>query len=105
MNEYALILIVLIALFLLLFVWLCMIIPARMARKRGRSAFGWVVASMIFWPWAIIVLACLGDTEEVRRQKIIEDEMLRKSVHEDNSQERFFANPSGKTVNDLYRRN
>lgn len=38
------------------------IIPARMARKRGRSEFGWVVLAWCISPLcALILLAILGD--------------------------------------------
>ena len=36
-------------------VWIYILLPARMAEKRGRSAFGWVLLSLIFSP----ILACL----------------------------------------------
>ncbi len=35
--------------------WLYILLPARMAEARGRSAFGWVLASILFSP----ILACL----------------------------------------------
>lgn len=41
------------ALYLLL--WLFILLPARMAHARGRSAFGWVLLSILFSP----ILACL----------------------------------------------
>ena len=36
-------------------VWIYILLPARMADKRGRSAVGWVLLSLIFSP----ILACL----------------------------------------------
>lgn len=35
--------------------WLFILLPARMAEARGRSAFGWVLVSILFSP----ILACL----------------------------------------------
>ena len=35
--------------------WLYILLPANMAAARGRSAFGWVVLSLLFSP----ILACL----------------------------------------------
>lgn len=35
--------------------WLFILLPARMAEARGRSAFGWVLVSIFFSP----ILACL----------------------------------------------
>lgn len=43
----------LVALYIVL--WLFILLPADMARSRGRSAFGWVLMSLIFSP----ILACL----------------------------------------------
>ena len=47
---------IILALFALyLVVWFYILLPASMAAKRGRSAFGWVILSLIFSP----ILACL----------------------------------------------
>ena len=35
--------------------WIYILLPARMAEARGRSAFGWVLLSILFSP----ILACL----------------------------------------------
>ncbi|ADE85036.1 hypothetical protein [Rhodobacter capsulatus] len=50
------------SLFLLWFVlWVVILLPARMARKRGRSAVGWVLVSLILSPLvAIVLLVLLG---------------------------------------------
>ena len=49
-------------LFALIFgVWLYIFLPAKMAERRGRSAIGWVLISLIFSPLiAIIALWVLG---------------------------------------------
>ena len=50
------------------------IIPARMARKRGRNEFGWVVLAWCISPfWVYILLAILGDTKEKIREDIIDE--------------------------------
>jgi hypothetical protein len=40
---------------LLFLLWLFILLPAGMATNRGRSAFGWVLVSLLFSP----ILACL----------------------------------------------
>lgn len=41
--------------------WLYIIVPAKMAERRGRSTIGWVLISLIFSPFiAIIALWVLG---------------------------------------------
>ena len=49
----------------------CLIFP--FANKRGRSGFGWFIFSVVF-------STLLGETEERRRERIIEDEKLRQSL-------------------------
>lgn len=45
--------------------WLYIWLPASMAEKRGRSAFGWVFLTFIFSPFiTIIALLVLGSTFE-----------------------------------------
>ena len=42
--------------------WLFILLPARMAEARGRSALGWVLISLFFSPFcAIFFLWLLGD--------------------------------------------
>ena len=56
------------------FVYLFFIIPARMARKRGRSEVGWVLLGFCISPfWVYILLAILGDTKEKIKQDIIDE--------------------------------
>lgn len=43
--------------------WLLILLPARMAEARGRSAVVWVLLSLIFSPFlAIFLLWLLGDS-------------------------------------------
>ena len=66
--------------------WLCVLsllamIPASMAKKRGRSYGGWWLFSIIFsFILGMLFVLALGETDEHRRQRIIEEERLRKSV-------------------------
>ncbi|NPD21431.1 hypothetical protein [Alterinioella nitratireducens] len=48
--------------------WIYILLPAGMATKRGRSAFGWVVLSLIFSPiLACLLLLLLGDNPNAQR--------------------------------------
>lgn len=54
----------------LLFLWLYIFLPMKMAKKRGRSKLGWVLLFWLISPlWGTILLLVLGDSKE----KIIED--------------------------------
>lgn len=47
--------------------WLFILLPARMAEARGRSAFGWVLVSLVFSPFlAILLLLLLGNAPDRR---------------------------------------
>lgn len=93
------------ALVLIAFITLCMI-PVSMAKKRGRSQFGWFLFSFLLSPiLGVIVLACLGETEEKRRRRIWEEEELRQEIGRKCARiddARSF-NPSSRTINDMYR--
>lgn len=57
---------------LVLILWFYIFLPAKMAKKRGRSAIGWILLFWIISPlWGSIVLLVLGDS----KQKIREDIM------------------------------
>jgi hypothetical protein len=103
---------------LILLIWgLICAIPSKMARSRGRSYWGWFLFSFFFSPLlSIIILACLGDTEERRKEKIYEAEEIRLSLErrysrqensneENSTQNPQIPNPTGKTINDLYKQN
>ena len=69
---------VLILLFILAIIIILMIIPIKMANQRGRSAFGWFLFSIIFSPFlAMLFLLLLGETDDKRYERIIEEEELR----------------------------
>ncbi|MCF1710387.1 hypothetical protein L0V05_16375 [Tabrizicola sp. J26] len=45
--------------------WLFILLPARMAEARGRSAIGWVLVSLFFSPLlAVFLLWVLGDAPD-----------------------------------------
>ena len=66
--------IIAIILALIVILWLYIFLPAKMARKRGRSTIGWI---LLFWTisplWGIIVLLVLGDSKQKIREDIIEE--------------------------------
>ncbi|MFG5857407.1 hypothetical protein LDB17_04295 [Dysgonomonas sp. Shenzhen-Wh21] len=46
-----------------------------MACKNGRSSFYWVAFSLCLTPIvSIILLSCIGETEEKRRERLLKDE-------------------------------
>ncbi|MBR2501737.1 MAG: hypothetical protein IKB68_04615 [Rikenellaceae bacterium] len=54
----------------LLFIYL----PMKMARKRGRSAFGWILIFWILNPlWGAILLLILGDSQQKVKEDIIKE--------------------------------
>lgn len=62
------------------------LIPASMARTRGRSQFGWFICSLLLSPLiAILILLCLGETDARRLEKIREEEELRASIRKQNN--------------------
>ena len=66
--------IVIAVLFSLLFLWYFWVrLPAQMARKRGRSALGWVLLFWFLSPiWGVILLLIAGDSQEKISREIIE---------------------------------
>lgn len=71
-KETILIIAIIIALIFIL--WLYIFLPAKMARKRGRNAIGWVLLFWIISPfWGIIVLLVLGDSKQKIREDIMEE--------------------------------
>jgi len=66
--------IVIAVLFSLLFLWYFWVrLPAQMARKRGRSALGWVLLFWFLSPiWGVILLLIVGDSQEKISREIIE---------------------------------
>ena len=79
------------------------------AKKRGRSYGGWLWLAFLCSPFLIaILLIAMGETEEKRKERIIEEEEVkeqvrRKFTHPESTTERNF-NPSAKTIGDMYKR-
>lgn len=66
--------IIAIILALIVILWLYIFLPAKMARKRGRSTIGWILLFWFISPlWGIIVLLVLGDSKQKIREDIIEE--------------------------------
>lgn len=65
---------ILFAILALLFLWYFWVrLPAQMARKRGRSALGWVLLFWIISPfWGVILLLIVGDSQEKISRDIVE---------------------------------
>lgn len=65
---------ILVAILALLFLWYFWVrLPAQMARKRGRSALGWVLLFWVISPfWGIILLLIVGDSQEKISRDIVE---------------------------------
>jgi MFS family permease len=106
MNNGESLALLFILLVLVAFVALCMI-PVSMAKKRGRSQFGWFLISFFLSPiLGVIILACLGETDEKRRWRILEEEELRQGIGRKhaNTDDVRPLNPSGRTINDVYKR-
>ena len=54
-----------------------------MACKNGRSAFYWVTFSLCLTPIvSIILLSCIGETEEKRRERLLKDEEYLRMMRE-----------------------
>ena len=61
--------------FALLIIYLLLIyLPMTMARKRGRSVFGWILLFWILNPlWGAILLLILGDSRQKMKEDIIKE--------------------------------
>ena len=81
-----------------------------MAKKRGRSVLGWFLLSffLISPLLGVIGLAFLGETEEKRKNRIMEEEELKELVSRRHSYKQSTPeksiNPAAKTIGDMYKR-
>lgn len=49
-------------------------LPVKMARKRGRSAIGWILICWLITPfWGLILLSILGDSRDKIKQDILNE--------------------------------
>lgn len=54
---------------------------AAIANKQGRSGVLWFFLSILLNPFfSILILIALGDTDEKRKQKVLEEEQIRLSI-------------------------
>ena len=91
-----------------------------MANERGRSREGWFFLSILTTPiFTMLLLSIMGDSDDRRREKIIKEEELRRSVsdrseraaHSGSSTKSGDGRPlnerykiEGETINDRYKR-
>ena len=57
-----------------------LVVPYKMATKRGRNSIGWTIFSFFFPFMGIIFLACLGETDWQRMKRIEEEEEWRMAL-------------------------
>lgn len=56
---------------LIVLLWLYILLPANMAKKRGRSVAGWIILFWIISPlWGTIALLVLGDSKKKLKEDI-----------------------------------
>lgn len=84
-------------------------IPVKMANKRGRSGLGWFIFCLFFSPFlAMLLLAVLGETDEKRKERIIEEEKLRNkyrdpiATNSTNEIKNWLQANPGRSLNDYY---
>ena len=105
-------------------IWLALwVLTGCMAAKRGRSAFGWMMLSLLLSSLlTVIILAFIGETHKRHMQRIAEEERYRGQIarkyandaprqyaeptRQTTDHERYKpqSNPLGKTINDLYKK-
>ena len=107
-------------------IWLALwVLTGCMAAKRGRSAFGWMMLSLLLSSLlTVIILAFIGETQKRKYQRIEAEERYRSQIarkYSDDTPRRYAeppqpttdherykpqstANPLGKTINDLYKK-
>ena len=80
-TSIVILLVILIGIAYIIFIPICV---AVIANKQGRSGLIWFFLSILLNPFfSILILIALGDTDEKRKQKVIEDEKVRLSIRND----------------------
>lgn len=118
-NGSALLLVFIIIIILALLIGSCAVV-ASVAKRRGRSVVGWIIFSFFALPLAIILLLCLGETDEKRKERLEEEALIQwqvwdrqnrlkekenepKQQEEHRTIQEIQQNP-GTTINDRYRK-
>lgn len=93
---------------------LSFVIPIKQANKYGRDSLFWFFISLIASPYvAILSLHFLGETDEKRKERIMEEEKLRsfnmkpiadKIEYSESGLESWLKNNPTKTLSDYYNR-
>jgi|GEM_PF-1673493 len=84
MESYGLVFI-LFLLIVITFLIVLLIIPVKMANRRGRSGILWFLFSLIISPFlSMLFLFLLGETDEKREERIIQEEILRNQYRNSN---------------------
>lgn len=119
-NGSALLLVFIIIIILALLIGSCAVV-ASVAKRRGRSVVGWIIFSFFALPLAIILLLCLGETDEKRKERLEDEALIQwqvwdrqnrlkekenepKQQEEHRTIQEIQQNP-GTTINDRYRKN
>ena len=91
------------------FIFFFLNIIVEIANKRGRSSFGWFMLSLFVSPIiTAFFLAVLGETDEKREGRIIEEEKIRNryrnpvNANSVSDLEIWLKENPGKSVNDYY---
>lgn len=116
-NFEVVLFVLLIIIVLAVIIGSCAVVSS-MANKRGRSEIGWVIVSLFLFPLSIILLLCLGETDEKRKERIEGEALIFWSVwdrqnrlsnqEEDEHKKQEMVSevqekPSGITLNDMYK--
>ncbi|WP_284652105.1 hypothetical protein [Flavobacterium terrisoli] len=108
--EWKALLFIFVVLLILSFIILLLVVPVKMANRRGRSAFVWFLVSLLISPFlSMLFLYLLGETDEKKRELVIEDERLRNqyrnpvTTNSESNFEIWLKENPGKTINDYYR--
>lgn len=76
---------ILFLLIVITFLIVLLTIPVKMANRRGRSGIIWFLFSLIISPFlSMLFLFLLGETDEKREERIIQEEILRSQYRNSN---------------------
>ena len=79
LSVFALVLIII---HLIIFYVSFLIVVVNMATDRGRSMSGWLIFSIFYSPMlGMLFLFCLGETEEHKRNRMLNEERIKKAIN------------------------